>query len=105
MSTEEQDAIVGRLVREYSEAKKAIAVLLAEADKWGRAYHAAGSYLCSTNENDGGLRFGTLATRTEGIPDLDKVQKLCVETLMTIERKKELFALLKQMGHEPPRDS
>ena len=100
MSTVELDAITARLVNEYADLKKQLAARLAEADLYGKAYHAALSYLCARHPNSG-LRHGVPARCLDDVPDIEHVKANCADVLELINRRKEVFASLRDMGHEP----
>lgn len=102
MSSDEQDLIAGRLVREYSDLKRQLVSALTKADQDADAYSKIASYIRSKNRSSGGLRYGSpLPFPFDKLPDTEDVRKTCEEVLRIVERRREVFGSLRDMGHEP----
>lgn len=101
MSIEEQDAVAGRLVREYAGLGKELAALLAEVDRFAEAFKILLRYLNSRTREIGGARFGTPTTAIDDIPTADTLRDICTQVASIVERRKVIHASLKALGLEP----
>lgn len=100
MSESDQDAVIGRTLREYRDAQREVAALCANAESIGYHLIRVGETLRSKHEffdsHTTGGSLINLPTR-EGLLDLSK------QIIVATENKERLAQLLKAAGF-PPKD-
>lgn len=101
MSESDQDAIIGRTLREYSAAKKELASLHAEAESIG--YHLATVGDALRTKHSFTDSFTTGGNRIE-IPDRERLLELSGQINTTTANKERLARLLKDAGYPPAAD-
>jgi len=101
MSMSEQDAIIGRTLREYQEAKKALAALFAEAERFGNYLTAVGHALRAHHSLTSG-EFGTHGGQLDPdkFPAATKLSELVAEIDQTTATKKRLAETLRNAGYD-----
>ena len=101
MSESEQDAIIGRILREYRDAKKELAALHAQAESIGSHLVGVGDALrtkhCFTDS------FTTGGTHIE-LPTGPRLLELTGQINTAKENKERLARLLRDAGFPPPTD-
>jgi hypothetical protein len=111
MSNEEQDAIVGKTLRERNEAVKRLAALVTKAQKIGDALSRLGNDLQGSPENvifdqqPHDVRFGAKDGYVFHKKDLnaDEIYALCDEIRKTKIESDRLTSTLINMGIENPK--
>ncbi len=107
MTQQEQDAVVGRLIREQRETDEFIAKLDAEAQRLGQAYSELGQALTTNPE---GILFpkegidGRFAPVQHLVPDsllnADKLKALATDYRTALIKRKQLEDQLKKLGYQ-----
>ena len=98
MSEEQQDAVIGRTLREYKDAKKTLAALYAEAEKIGNDLTGVGQALRSKHALDGVGGFRAFDSTT--FPTVDQLTGLIADIEATRANKNRLSQILKDAGHQ-----
>jgi hypothetical protein len=104
MSSEEQQAAMGRTMEEYVESKKKLAALQAESTKIGNSLTNIGQALCTTDRFPAGALVNNLSTiqqESAKFPTADSLVMLVRDIQTEMERKDHLRLILKNMGFEP----
>ena len=102
MSSEQQDAILGRVLREHAETKKNLAALCSEAEKVGNYLTALGHALRKNHSLD-----ASDFSATEGFMDLGLlptqgvIRDLVAQIREAKSRKQQLASRLRDAGYEP----
>ena len=102
MSETDQDAIIGRTLREYSDARKALAVLFAEAESIGNELTGVGHAL-RTHHSLSGVA-GYSAFEPAKFPTVEQLLTLAREIRITTENKNRLEKHLRDAGHDVSKD-
>jgi len=104
MSTEEQQAAIGRTVEQYAASKKKLAALQSEATKIGNSLTEIGQSL-RTSHQVGLASVGTITATVErarsSFPTVDTLMELTSDIKTEMEQKQHLRAALTEMGIEP----
>lgn len=102
MSTEQQDAVLGRIIREYGECKKTLVVLYSEAERMGNYLTAIGHALRKNHSLEAGTFGDQLGIVDLGqLPTQVRVQQL-VDQISELElTKRQLSGRLRDAGYEP----
>lgn len=95
MSTEEQDAIVGRLVRQRAEASKHLALIGAELDVASSALKTLGECLRMRDFKYPGTKSAEEIIETI---NLERITKLLAESRETTSRRDQAIAKLEELG-------
>jgi len=103
MSQEEQDAVVGRVLREHLAAKTKLASLKAEAYKFGEFFAQLGAHFKTSPQlillsKDG--EPPAIGTNPFKIPSVDTLQKLTNDIRTTMELEQSLHEQAKNLGME-----
>ncbi len=101
VSESDQDAVIGRTLREYRDAKKESAVLHAEAESIGNYLADVGHTLRTKHSftdsfTTGGMRID--------FPTRQRLLELSNEINAATEKKERLARLLRDAGFAPPSD-
>jgi len=99
MSTEEEQAAMGRTVEEYIETKKKLTVLLSEATRTGNTLTTIGQFLRSASPQ--AEISPSIWQQLVHLPTEDRVKVLVDDLNEQIARKRKLHQSLKGMGVEP----
>ena len=102
MSMSEQDAIIGRTLREHQEAKKALAALFTEAERFGNYLTAVGHALRAHHSlTSGDFQEHTAASLTAtSFLRLRSLSELVAEIDQTTATKKRLAETLRNAGYD-----
>lgn len=102
MSEDQRDAIIGRTVREHSEASKELATLYAEAEYLGNYLTALGHALRANHSLYAGP-FGTFTGHADlrKWPSRESLEKLAQDIQEAQENKKRLSDILAEAGFKP----
>lgn len=101
MSESDQDAIIGRTLREYRDTKKELAALYAEAESIGSYLAAVGHALRAGHSfSDSFTTGGTLIE----LPTRKQLLELSSQINAVTENKERLARLLRDAGFPPPAD-
>lgn len=100
MSDEQQDAIIGRTLKEYQAAKKKLAALYAESEYFGNYLTAVGHSLRTSHRIRLSGDFSSVGL--EKWPTAEQLKHLADEISATDAEKKRLADLLKIAGFEQP---
>lgn len=101
MSESDQDAIIGRTLREYGDAKKELAALYAEAESLGHHLMRVGEAL--RTEHSFTDSFTTGNTLIE-LPSRARLLELSREVVTARDNKERLARLLREAGFPPSTD-
>jgi hypothetical protein len=101
MSEAEQDAIIGRTVREYHQAKKALAALVAEAEHFGEYLTAVGHALRTHHSLSSGT-YGSYGDKLDAdkFPTAARLSELVSQIEQATATKKRLSETLRSAGYE-----
>ena len=100
MSTEEQDSTTGRILREYGESKKKLALLDSNIKKIGEYFTSVGEALLVNHELipiDDRKGFVDLSS----IPTREFIENLLRQHRATLAKRSEMLKSLTDMGDEP----
>ena len=101
MSTEEQQAAIGRTVEEYAASKKKLAALQSDAGKISNSLYEIVQALRASNRQ-GASSVGALGAiinkEVSNLPTTDSLIALAQNIKTEMERKEQLHVLLKNMG-------
>lgn len=102
MSEADQDAIIGRTLREYHDAKKELAALHAEAEHFGNHLTAVGHALRTHHSLSSGT-FGSHGDKLDAdkFPTAAKLTELVSEINQTTATKNRLAETLRSAGYDP----
>ena len=102
MSEAEQDAVIGRTLREYHDAKKELAALYAEAERLGNYLTAMGHALRTHHSLSSG-EFGSYGGKldVDKYPTADGLSELASEIEQVTATKKRLAETLRSAGYDP----
>jgi hypothetical protein len=100
MSTPEQDAIIGRTLREYGESKKKLAALYAEAERIGNDLTGVGHALRTSHSLAGVPGFSRFDPAE--FPTVDHLVSLASEIERARTDKTRLATILRDAGHQIP---
>ena len=102
MSEVEQDAIIGRTLREYHDAKKELAALYAEAEHFGNYLTAMGHALRNHHSLSSGT-FGSHGDRLDAdkYPTAERLSELVSDIEQATTIKKRLAETLRSAGYDP----
>jgi hypothetical protein len=103
MSEDQQDAIIGRTLREYQAARKHLAALRAEAESLGHYLIGAGNAL-RENHNLWSVNNGIYSADVDlkKWPTAEELKKLVNEIIAAQGEKNRLAGILKDAGFERP---
>jgi hypothetical protein len=103
MSEDQQDAIIGRTLKEYQTARKTLAALHSQAEYLGNYLGAAGAAI-GTNHSLWVEHYGTFsgAVDLEHWPTREQINALIQDIVAAQREKNRLAALLKDAGFEQP---
>lgn len=103
MSIEEQDAAIGRLLREYQEAGREMEAVVSVVRRAGDSLFALGKHLMD-NTASGMLASEETAGYFAAVPDLEEVRASVERARELVRRRKEIFASLSRSGMPPRED-
>ena len=97
MSEQDQDAIIGRTLREYGDAKKELAALHAEAERIGNDLTGVGHALRTIHSLAGVAGYSRFDP--DSFPTAQQLVKLAAEIKTARDSKDRLGKILSDAGH------
>jgi hypothetical protein len=101
MSEDEQIFAIGRVILGYADARRKLAVLLAEGVRLGGQIESVAWYLVPRQCGGTDMKSGGKPPDLSSFPTADQLRTIIDDARATIQRKQELKSQLKEFGVEP----